>query len=129
MTLCKTLSSHLHFARIHLCTLFLLFRERELEKTYHSYYTNLIQNMFFRICLRPLVKKCHHYNSQVSKRLKGHFCRILDFDLKPAQILENVPLTVLAKLSTGIDQIVYRYWPKRIPVLAKSYTAVGQMVY
>ena len=59
--------------------------------------------------------------------LKGHFCsqidfffliqylgtphvfKILNFDLKPSQILENVPSLVLVKSSTGIIQIVYRY--------------------
>ena len=33
-----------------------------------------------------------------------HVFRIPDFDLKPAQILENVPSPVLAKLPTGIGQ-------------------------
>ena len=66
--------------------------------------------------------------------LKGHLCgkidfsyhksktpnifRIFDFDLKPAQISENVPSLVLiksytgvlAKSSTDIGQIIYRYW-------------------
>ena len=63
--------------------------------------------------------------------LKGHFCsqiiffildslsrhnsktphvlRNPDFDLKSAQILENVPLPVLAKTSDGIGQIADQY--------------------
>ena len=38
-----------------------------------------------------------------------HVFRIPDFDLKPAQILENVPSPVLAKLPTRIYQIANRY--------------------
>ena len=34
---------------------------------------------------------------------------IPDFDLKPDQILENVPSPVLAKSPTGIGQIANRY--------------------
>ena len=29
----------------------------------------------------------------------------------------------------GIDQIVYRYWRNRLPVLAKSYTGIGEIVF
>ena len=35
--------------------------------------------------------------------------RIFDFDLKPAQIFENVPLPVLTKSYSGNDEIVYLY--------------------
>ena len=62
--------------------------------------------------------------------------RIFDFDLKPAQIFENVPSPVLTKSYTGIDKIVYQYCPNRIPVLAKSlpalmksYTSIGKIIY
>ena len=58
-----------------------------------------------------------------------HVFRILDFDLKPAQILENIPSLVLAKSSTSIGQIVYRYWPNCLLVLAKSPNSIGQIVY
>ena len=56
----------------------------------------------------------------------GDVFRIPDFDLKPAQILENVPSPVLAKLLTRIGQIANRYWPNRQPVLTKSPTGIGQ---
>ena len=42
---------------------------------------------------------------------------------------ENVPSTVLASSFTVIGQIVYRYWPKYIPVLAKSYISIPTMFY
>ena len=35
-------------------------------------------------------------------------------------------LLVLAKLSTGIGEIVYRYWRNRLPVLAKSFTGIDE---
>ena len=56
----------------------------------------------------------------------GDVFRIPDFDLKPAQILENVPSPVLAKSLTRIGQIANRYWPNRQPVLTKSPTSIGQ---
>ena len=55
-----------------------------------------------------------------------HVFRIPGFDLKPAQILENVPSPVLAKSPTGIGQNANRYWPNRQPVLAKSPTCIDE---
>ena len=53
--------------------------------------------------------------------------RIPDFDLKPAQILENVPSPVLANSPTGLGQITNPYWPNCQPVLAKSPTDIVQI--
>ena len=73
-------------------------------------------------------------NRSSCKSLKGHFCsqnrfffRFPDFDLKPAQILENVPSPVLAKSPAGIGEIANWYWPNRQPVLTKSPTGIGQI--
>ena len=75
------------------------------------------QNRFFFI-LDPISR---HY----SKTL--HVFRIPDFDLKPAKILENVPLPVLAKSPTGIGQNVNQYWSNRRPLLAKTPTSIDQI--
>ena len=66
--------------------------------------------------------------------------RILDFDLKPAQILEiwimdiliaNIlkSSTSIIKIFTGIGQIIYQYWQNCLPVLAKSSTSIDDVVY
>ena len=58
-----------------------------------------------------------------------HVLRIPDFDLKPAQILENAPSPVLAKSPTSIGQNANRYWPNRQPILAKLPTGIDEIVY
>ena len=102
--------------------------------------------------------------------LKGHFCsqidffildpiswhnsktphvfRIPGFDLKPAQILENVPSPVLTTLPTGIgefdityihinyaylycrhSEIAHRYCQNHLPLLAKSPSGIDEIIY
>merc|ERR1711928_259397 len=71
-----------------------------------------IEKSIFFFMLEPISR----HNSKTL-----HVFRILDFDLEPAQIFENVPSPVLAKSPTGIGQFANRYWPIRQPVLIKSY--------
>ena len=81
--------------------------------------TLLWPNRFFLILI-PYVGR---HNSKTP-----HVFRNPDFDLKPAQILENVPSPVLAKSPTGIGKIAYRYKPNRLRVFAKSPTGIGHIV-
>ena len=58
----------------------------------------------------------HNVHSSLQLRFKGHLSSKIDFDLKPAKILQNVPSpvmtkpfkSVLAKSYTDIDEIIYR---------------------
>ena len=89
--------------------------------------TTLLYSLFSLFILDPISR----HNSKTP-----HVFRIPDFDLKPAQILENVPSPVLAKSSIGIGQmaygywqIAYQYWQNCLLVLAKSPAGIGKIAY
>ena len=102
----------------------------------HSDGTGSIRITKFRVCFRNIFLRdtsvaksiffildpISRHNSKTPS--PNHVFRVLDFDLKPAQIFENVPSPVLAKSYTGIGEIVYLFWPNHILVMVKSYTAI-----
>ena len=80
---------------------------------------NLLYDLFCTVCQLSV---CHNL-------------RIFDFDLKPAQIFEKVPLLVLSK-SSNLAMYTYKscisllptFWDG-IPVLMKSFTSIDAIVY